>query len=308
MEVLFIYWSMEDEPMYLLEYMPRIFREKIGMQGIDLSNIREIRIRTGKPIFILGENREFPLENEDGSNFIATDRLCDSVFHAINDYSLYAHSDSIRKGFITIRGGHRIGFAGQAVMEEGKIKTICNISSLNIRISHEVRGVSDGVLEALYDENNSIKNTLIISPPGFGKTTMLRDIVRNISNGTEGKSGVNVTVIDERSEIAACYKGIPENDLGDRCDVFDGVAKAEGMMLALRTMSPKVIAVDEIGGEDDVAAIRQVSKCGCGIIATAHGGSKEDLCINKAINSLIKDKLFQNYIVIRKDGTSYVCS
>lgn len=293
---------------YLLEYMPHILRERIKQQKINLLDMREIRIRVGKPVFATNEKEEISLKNEDGSNFIATDRLCESMFNAINDYSLYAHSDSIRKGFITIRGGHRIGFAGQVVTEEGRVKTVCNISSLNIRISHEVKGVSDGIIKELYDNNGGIKNTLIISPPGFGKTTMLRDIIRNISNGSNEKKGMNVTVIDERSEIAACYKGIPENDLGDRCDVFDGITKAEGMILALRTMAPRVIAVDEIGGEEDINAIKQVSKCGCGIIATIHGDSKEDLYINKAVNTLIKDKLFQNYIVLGKDGTSYVCS
>lgn len=293
---------------YLLEYMPHILRERIKQQKINLLEMREIRIRVGKPVFATNEKQEISLKNEDGSSFIATDGLCESMFNAINDYSLYAHSDSIRKGFITIRGGHRIGFAGQVVTEEGRVKTVCNISSLNIRISHEVKGVSDGIMNELYDKNGGIKNTLIISPPGFGKTTMLRDIIRNISNGSSEKKGMNVTVIDERSEIAACYKGIPENDLGDRCDVFDGITKAEGMMLALRTMAPRVIAVDEIGGEEDVNAIKQVSKCGCGIIATIHGDCKEDLYINKAVNILIKDKLFQKYIVLGKDGTSYVCS
>lgn len=294
--------------MYLLDYMPHELREIIYSQKIDLNKVREIRIRIGKPVFMLGKDGEFALKNHDGVNFISTDRLCEGMFHSINDYSLYAHSDSIRKGFITIRGGHRIGFAGHAVVEDGKIKTICNISSLNIRINHEVKGVSDGIMEEMYDENQRIKSTLIISPPGFGKTTMLRDIVRNISNGSIGKKGMNVTVIDERSEIAACYKGIPENDLGCRCDVFDGMAKVEGMMLALRTMAPRVIAVDEIGANDEIEAIRQVSKCGCSIIATIHGEGKEDIRINKAVDSLICDRLFQNYIVLGKDGTSYVCS
>lgn len=294
--------------MYLLDYMPHELRKMIKGQRIDLREIREIRIRIGKPVFLLGLQGEFSLKNDDGSDFIATDRLCEGMFHSINDYSLYAHSDSIRKGFVTIRGGHRIGFAGQAVVEDGKIKTLCNISSLNIRISHEIKGVSDGIMEEMYDENNGIKNTLIISPPGFGKTTMLRDIVRNISNGFARNKGMNVTVIDERSEIAACYKGIAENDLGSRCDVFDGVTKAEGMILALRTMAPKVIAVDEIGCMDDIEAIRQVSKCGCGILATIHGGGKEDLFRNKAVSALISDRLFQNYIILGKGGTSYVCS
>lgn len=288
-------------------YMPPNMRSAIEYMSIDFVNVREIRIRVGQPVLIVTNTEDVILKDVSGNEFVSDRKLMEDLFSAVNDYSIYAHADSIRQGFITVKGGHRIGFLGQAVIDNGAIKSINNISSINIRVSHQIKGVSNDIVEQLY-ENENIQNTLIISPPGYGKTTLLRDLIRNISNGFRGRRGVSVSVIDERSEIAASYKGVPENDLGMRSDVFDNAPKSLGMIVALRSMSPKVIAVDEIGSKEDSEAIRHISMCGCNVLATAHGRSKEELLHNPYIKGLIDEKIFRRFVVIEKGGTKYVYS
>lgn len=293
--------------MELIDYMPSVLKEAIKYMKLVPEDFREIRIRINRPVIFVDRGKEIFIKKSDDTLLIADRVLIEALFNSINDYSLYAHADSIRQGFITICGGHRVGFVGQAVLEHGKIKTICNISSLNIRISHEIKGISDDIIAKIV-EQESVLNTLIISPPGFGKTTMLRDIIRNISMGIGKVKGMNVSVIDERSEIAASYMGVPENDMGIRSDVFDNAPKSEGVLMALRTMSPQVIAVDEIGTYEDMDAIRQACKCGCSIIATVHGRNREELEKNPVISQIINENYFQRFIEIRKDGTCHVCS
>lgn len=291
----------------LIEYMPSELKEAIIKMGLAIEDFREIRIRINRPVIFIKRDGEVFVKGENENYLIADRKMIDALFSAINDYSIYAHSDSIRQGFITICGGHRVGFTGHAVLDNGKIKTISDISSLNIRISHEIKGVSDGVIEKIIS-NGCVFNTLIISPPGFGKTTLLRDIIRNISMGTGSFKGVNVSVIDERSEIAASYMGVPENDMGIRSDIFDNAPKAEGMLTALRTMAPQVIAVDEIGTFADMEAIRQACKCGCSVIATAHGNNRYELKNNPVMSQIISENYFQRFIEIGKDGTCNVYS
>lgn len=245
--------------------------------------IQEIRLRAGRPILIHMDGRELFLDR-DGQ---FTERLSQAVnitaeeletlLGHICHYSLYAFEDELRQGFITVSGGHRVGVAGQAVLEnDGKVRTIKNISYMNIRISHEVKGAADGVLPLMYN-SGSLKNALLLSPPGCGKTTMLRDLIRQISNGNAYGPGLTVGVVDERSELAGSYCGIPQNDLGMRTDVLDACPKATGMLLLLRSMSPRVIAIDELGSLEELEHLKRAAACGCRILATAHGEGLEDL-------------------------------
>lgn len=183
--------------------------------------------------------------------------------------SVYAFENEIKNGYVTLPGGHRVGISGDAVTEGGKISHIRTVQSLNYRFAREVIGAADGVMHRIFDGIN-IKNTLIVSPPMCGKTTMLRDIARQLS-----EMGKKVSIVDERGEIAALSFGASPFDLGANCDVLANVNKAEGMLLMLRAMSPDVIITDEIGDKKDFDAIREIKKRGVSVITTLHGRDTE---------------------------------
>lgn len=204
-------------------------------------------------------------------------------------------------GYITIQGGHRIGITGNAVIKDGKIININYISSLNFRIAKQVIGCSNKIIKyVINEEENLVYNTLIVSPPGAGKTTILRDLIRKLSNGMEQikYNGSNIGVVDERGEIAAMYHGIPQNDIGMRTDVIDNVPKSIGMNMLIRSMTPKIIVADEIGNIQDVEAIKYAVCCGIKGIFTAHGSSIEDLKLNPAIKQLIESFAIEKIIFL----------
>ena len=208
-------------------------------------------------------------------------------------------------GYITIKGGHRIGITGSAVISDGKITNINYISNLNFRIARQVIGASNEILRYIINiENNTIYNTLIASSPGAGKTTILRDIVRRLSDGIEQIKfkGKTIGLVDERGEIAAVYKGIAQNDVGIRTDVMDNVTKSLGMKIAVRTMAPQVIVADEIGTKEDLEAINYGICSGVKGIFTAHGGDVTELRQNDALNKLYEEKLFKRIIFLENRG------
>ena len=182
------------------------------------------------------------------------------------------------------------GITGNAVMKDGKVANINYISSLNFRIAKQVIGASNKVIKYIInEEENSVYSTLIVSPPGAGKTTILRDLIRKISNGIEqiGYQGINVGVVDERGEIAAMYRGSPQNDVGMRTDVLDNVSKSVGLSMLIRSMAPKVIAADEIGNKDEIKPIMYAVCSGVKGIFTAHGASVEDVKNNPTLNDVL---------------------
>lgn len=257
--------------------------------------IYEIRIKIGKPILVYSKY------GENIVNYVPTKEDMKSLIQKISNYSLYAYEEDIRQGFITIKGGHRIGIAGECVMEKGEVKTIRNISSINIRVCSEVIGCSDKLIKYIYSQKeNRIFNTIIISPPKCGKTTILRDISRNISNGMNsiGLYGRKVAVIDERSEIGACHFGIPQNDLGMRTDILDNCLKKEGMIMAIRSLSPEILICDEIGTKGDVEALLMAFNSGVNIITSIHGFTIEDLYKRKVFNELLDNGIIERAIVL----------
>jgi stage III sporulation protein AA len=273
-----------------------IFPIKIGNLLKDRflkEQIYEVRIKIGKPILVYSRHGESIV------NYIPTKEEINSMIQKISNYSLYAYEDDIRQGFITIKGGHRIGIAGECVMEKGEVKTIRNISSVNIRICREIIGCSDKVIRYIASDNR-IYNTIIISPPKCGKTTILRDIARNISNGilSLGMKGKKVSVIDERSEIGACYFGVPQSDLGIRTDVLDNCLKREGLIMAIRSLSPEVLICDEIGTKGDIEALMMAFNSGVNIVTTIHGFTVEDLYKRKVFCDLLDNEILERAIIL----------
>lgn len=270
-----------------------------------ISEMQEIRIRVKQPVAIRINGCEKILSQEGwvGGNtqtgFCPNEKDIEDIVKHICHSSLYAYEEEIRRGYITVKGGHRVGLSGQAVlMSNNQIKTIKNISFINIRIAHEIKGGGERFLHTIYNKD-CVHNTLIVSPPGYGKTTLLRDIIRNISDGNIYAKGKNCVIIDERSELAGCYNGIPQLDVGVRTDVMDSCPKAIGMMMAIRSMGPQVMAVDELGTKEDIEALFSVVRSGCRILATMHGDSLESLCEKNFLKEVMSEKVFSRYIIIK---------
>lgn len=287
----------------LLKIFSLNIRNRIKMLNLNMEHVQEIRLRINKPLIIKYKGDEYIIgENGDiggiiNRPFIVLQNEIRETMEYISNFSMYAFQDEIRQGYITIQGGHRIGISGKTIIEDGNIKGIRYISSINIRIAHQIRGCADKVIGHIYN-GTEIFDTLIISPPGCGKTTLIRDIIRQLSNGSETRIGKTVSIVDERSEIAACYNGIPQNDVGIKSDVLDCCPKGQGMIMMIRAMSPDVIAIDEIGGEEDINSLRYAIKCGVKILATIHGNNIEDIRERYLVKELIDEKVFGKYIVL----------
>lgn len=259
-----------------------------------INTAEEIRIRLNQPI-VLVKNAEFLFMNK-GKICTAKDAFkphkadIQDTLSRMCEYSPYAYNDEIRRGFITLEGGFRVGIAGTAIERDNEISTIKYINSLNIRISKEIIGCADKVMDFVCG------STLIISPPGCGKTTILRDIIRQLSN-----QGNNISVIDERCEISGIYLGNVQFDLGMFTDVMSCFSKSIGMNMMLRAMAPRYIAVDEIGSNEDISALRSILNSGVKIIATIHCDTIENILQKVFIKKIVNEKIFDCYIILNND-------
>lgn len=301
----------KDELLKIFSLNLRTILTKVNM---DYELLQEIRLRINAPLLVIYDNKEYyvtassQLCENNQDLYIITKNEIKETMEYISNYSLYAFEEELKQGFITITGGHRIGIAGKAVLEENRIKSIKHISFINIRLSHQVKGCADKVLPYIMDDRNAdCYHTLIISPPRCGKTTLLRDVIRQLSDGGKDRPGLSIGLVDERSEIGACYMGTPQNDLGIRTDVLDCCPKAKGMLMLIRSMSPRIIAVDEVGSVEDIEAIEYVMNCGCKLIATVHGNSIDDIKNKPILGKLVKEKLFERYILLNnQDGVGHL--
>lgn len=272
--------------------MPRFIAEEIVHLNLN-NSITEIRIRSKNKIIVICGKNEFVLD------LIASPKIILDILLNVSKMSIYAIQTDLNNGFVVIRGGHRIGVCGEVVYENGKIKNIKNICSLNIRVAHQIFGCADTVMPQII-VNGIFQNTLIVSPPGCGKTTLLRDIIRLLSNGikTLGFSGKNVSLIDERGEIASCYEGVPTLDIGIRTDVMSNIDKSTGMSMVIRSMAPDIIATDEIGSSDDVLSIKAAILSGVKVIFTMHGDSLKSVLENTNVKELIDMNVFSKIILL----------
>ena len=266
---------------------------------IDYQKLYEIRLRVGQPVFLSYEYGESVLCQNGKKLYMATQEDLQETLEYMTGYSLYAYEEEIRQGFISIPGGHRAGVTGKVILDGNKVRGMKYISCINVRLSHQIPGCAEPVMPYIY-EKERVLHTLILSPPGCGKTTLLRDIIRLLSNGWRNFPGMTIGVVDERSEIGGCYQGIAQNDLGMRTDILDGCPKAEGMQMLIRSMSPQVVAVDELGKEEDFQAVEAVIHSGCRLIATAHGNSLKDLLEHPFFQKMQREKVFERYIVLKR--------
>ena len=312
----------------ILIKLPESMRDRIEkLPALTLQQLEEIRIRTNTDTLLISGGREYSLR--DGDEITA--EVLEEILNRLLDYSYYAYEEELSRGYITIEGGHRVGICGRVTLENGQVHLIKDVSSLNIRRSREITGASEKILGAVLSPAKApaesvpnagisagcggekspapsdlfgacssaadygrmvVRNTLIISPPKCGKTTMLRDLARNLSN-----AGFRIGICDERSEIAGCYDGKTSYDLGPRTDVLDGCPKADGILMLIRAMSPDVVMTDEIGKPEDASAIRSALSAGVKIITTIHGSSFEDAA-KSAVGSLITDHVFETLIFL----------
>ncbi len=253
------------------------------------SNANEIRLRAGRKICICYENKLYFL-----NNILKIEEIRE-CFRSICNYSIHSHTQEIKQGFITIRGGHRAGISGTAVYDENNnITNLREISSINLRIAKQIYDVSNSLIDKL---NGNVGKLLIIGPPSSGKTTLIKDIIRNLNDKV-------ISIIDTRGEIAACVNGVPQNDIGN-ADVFDSWNREDGIISAIKAMSPEIIVCDEIGSNFDLQAINACVGAGVELIATAHGGSLEEIMKRDIIKRILMTGAFDNIVLLK--GKSEPC-
>jgi stage III sporulation protein AA len=290
----------------VLEKMPEHARE----------HLEEIRIRENRPLEI-GFSSRYAFVRADGTLTDAYETAyvpgrddCRAMLEKSTNHSLYAVEEELRRGYVTVAGGHRIGLAGRTVLGDGHVAHLRDIAGFNVRIAKARVGFAAQVLPGLLDRKaRTICHTLIVSAPMQGKTTLIRDLARSISAGQwhhpDAKSwgGRKVGIVDERSEIAASERGVPTFDLGPRCDVLDACPKAEGIMMMVRSLSPEVIVVDEIGRPEDAGAIAEAVHAGVRVLATAHASDLSDVFSRPVLAKLAADGAFDQYVLLsRREG------
>ena len=269
----------------------RLRRIAMELPETDKKRAEEFRLRAGHCLSVLLPEGERSLEA------IVTTEELETLCDIAAEFSRYASIETLRQGFLPVRGGFRVGLCGSAVVKDGEVTNLKQISSAVIRISREQKGIAQAVAPRLFRDGRFV-STLLLSPPGGGKTTLLRDLVRQLSQG-EGVPPQRITLIDEREEIAVMYRGQPQMDVGPRTDVLSGCPKALGITMLLRSANPQVIAVDEITAEEDLRAMLSAAHCGVALLATIHAANVEELQAKPLYQELLAGRVFRQAVLIR---------
>jgi stage III sporulation protein AA len=288
----------------IVKFFPQRLRSYFdALTEEDVKRLQEVRLRVNRPLNLLFADQDLflgktGLQGDPMKGAMVSKEDLGQAILFLSNHSIYALDEELRQGFITIPGGHRVGFVGYGVIKEGELKQIKEFSGVNFRITRELRGCADPIMPYLLTEVGDLHHTMIISPPRCGKTTLLRDLIRQLSNGVRGFDGIKIGVVDERSELAGSFQGVPRHDLGIRTDVLDHCPKSSGMYLLIRSMSPQVIATDEIGSAHDVAAIQEAVNAGIRLITTVHGRDLQELEQRPILHELLHKRIFTRYVIL----------
>ena len=277
------------------------------IQEIDIKDIEEIRLRIDKPFLLVGAHKEYFIDGrgrvvaeERGYRVQREDIM--QTLERMTQSCLYAAEEEMKQGFITLPGGHRVGITGEAIMKNGDVQTLKHISALNIRLAKAIAGGAELILPKLLTKEGSIYHTLILSPPRGGKTTLLRDLIRNLSDGNHSLRlpGQTVGVVDERRELAGMWQGVPTYNLGCRTDILDGCPKRLGISMLIRSMAPQVVAVDELGHPEDVEAVLDALRTGVKILSTAHASNLVEAYQRSTLRALFELRVFERVVVLSR--------
>lgn len=292
----------QDIETLIQQYFPQDLQNVLLQYQHRFSQLQEIRCRVQKPLLL-----RYAQGKEEIAAHTVTQAQLQHIISRMTQGSLYAWEEELRRGYLTLPGGFRVGLAGKGVLESGSIRTLKQISSVNIRIARAMPGAADSLMPLLY-KHQAVQNCLVVSPPGGGKTTLLRDIIRQISDGVPELSqpGRMVAVVDERSELAGSVNGIAQMDVGCRTDILDGCPKSEGIRMLIRAMGPQVIAADEIGTESDVQALKEAVQSGVSVIATAHGETMDSVYRHPVLKQFILNGCFSLIVFLQWQNEAVV--
>lgn len=260
-----------------------------SLPGLLQRRVEEIRLRGGRTPTVVVGREELPLPGEG----LVTRRDLERTVEIATRASAHTALEHVRLGYFTVKGGHRIGLCGSVVLEEGRVKNLTHLSSLNLRVAHAVVGCGEEVLDRLFREGAFV-STLILAPPGGGKTTLLRDLCRLLGESHR------VGLCDERGEVAALYDGVPQFDVGERTDVLEGCPKAAGLLALLRGMNPQILSCDEITHPEDSQALSVCANCGVKLLATVHAQSVDDLSRKPLYRELLERGIFGRTVILHR--------